>query len=226
MSVLGMGLVWQLDMVTHEKMVLLALADHASDDGVCWPGMKGVAQKCSLSVRRLQEIVANLERKGWVSREPRHTEQGRQVSNIYVLWFAQEAKDAGGRVRPTAGGGCGPPQGEGAAHRTPLLNEPSKEPSIKNHKDDSQTDRLSQWNEWKKEYPALDIEAEMRGMLKWYEEKGERPRNVTAAFNAWLKKARQNVDYSAFLPQKPTSADKLIAYLEKKGKGPYSVGDE
>ena len=68
-----------------EKLVLLALADHADDQGVCWPGMQGIAEKCGISRRTVIRVVQSLAKKGLVSVFARGNEAGQQVTNIYRL---------------------------------------------------------------------------------------------------------------------------------------------
>ena len=49
MSVRLMTEVWAVSLPDSEKLVLLALADCANDEGLCWPSMATLARKCSNS---------------------------------------------------------------------------------------------------------------------------------------------------------------------------------
>ena len=67
--------VWRLDLSPTDKMVLLALADAANDDGVCWtpikartPGKLDLLTKCSLSERAIQGAIKRLCESGLLSR--------------------------------------------------------------------------------------------------------------------------------------------------------------
>ena len=55
-----MSKVWELSIGSHtQKLFLIALADNASDEGVCWPSIRTLARKCDLSepgVRRQIEL--------------------------------------------------------------------------------------------------------------------------------------------------------------------------
>lgn len=73
MSVKMMTLVWQIELPDSEKIVLLALADAANDEGYCWPGMKSLARKCSKGERTVQGCIQSLEAKGHLTR---NEEQG------------------------------------------------------------------------------------------------------------------------------------------------------
>lgn len=69
MSVRMMSLVWELTLPDSEKLVLLALADCANDEGRCWPSMKTLSGKCSKSDRTIQGCIKSLCAKGHLSRE-------------------------------------------------------------------------------------------------------------------------------------------------------------
>jgi hypothetical protein len=68
MSVRMMTLVWELDLPDSEKLVLLALADCANDEGHCWPGMNTLKRKCSKSDRTVQLAIKMLCAKGHLTR--------------------------------------------------------------------------------------------------------------------------------------------------------------
>lgn len=58
MSIRLMSDVWRTDLPTVEKMVLLVIADHASDDGTeAWPSQATIAAKASVSIRTVQRAV-------------------------------------------------------------------------------------------------------------------------------------------------------------------------
>ncbi len=55
-----------------ERLMLLALADNANDQGVCWPSMNTLRLKCALqTIRGAEKVVARLESAGFVKRELR-----------------------------------------------------------------------------------------------------------------------------------------------------------
>jgi hypothetical protein len=68
MSVRVMTLVWELDLPDSEKIVLLALADCANDEGHCWPGINALKRKCSKSDRTIQLAIKMLCAKGHLTR--------------------------------------------------------------------------------------------------------------------------------------------------------------
>jgi len=60
-----MGEVFSLELSQSEKLVLLAMADHAKDDGTrVFPSVARIAWKVDLSTRQVQRIIAQLKIKG------------------------------------------------------------------------------------------------------------------------------------------------------------------
>lgn len=67
MSIRLMSEVWRTNLPTVEKMVLLVIADHASDDGTeAWPSQATIAAKASISIRTVQRAVNSLVEKGYL----------------------------------------------------------------------------------------------------------------------------------------------------------------
>lgn len=65
-----------------EKLVMLALADCADDDGKCWPSLRRLSTKCDLSRQGLINILKKLEAGDWLKVE---RENGEHQSNTYFL---------------------------------------------------------------------------------------------------------------------------------------------
>lgn len=60
---------WAVDLPAGEKLVLLALADCANDEGKCWPGLTSLARKTGKSRRSLIDTIHALEKSGHLSRD-------------------------------------------------------------------------------------------------------------------------------------------------------------
>jgi DNA-binding transcriptional ArsR family regulator len=72
MSISLMTDVWKLTLQAPRKMVLLALADNANDEGTdCWPSVGKLVEKCSMSERAVQGHLAALEKDGFIKRHER-----------------------------------------------------------------------------------------------------------------------------------------------------------
>jgi len=68
-SIRIMSSVWTLELHDSQKLVLLALADSANDEGHCWPSMVSLSRKCSKSDRTIQRVIKELEALGHLTRK-------------------------------------------------------------------------------------------------------------------------------------------------------------
>jgi DNA-binding transcriptional MocR family regulator len=66
-----MAAAWKARVSPTQKLVLLALADHADAGGECFPSVPMLAEKCSLSERSVQGALRELERAGYFNRTVR-----------------------------------------------------------------------------------------------------------------------------------------------------------
>jgi hypothetical protein len=104
----------------NEKVVLLAIADFANDDGLCWPSIPSIAKKACVSVRTVQRIISELLEQNYLSVDRRLSADGRSTSNCYNLVFG------GDKLSP-----MGDTVDTGTVTLLSPHNEPSIEPSLK-----------------------------------------------------------------------------------------------
>jgi len=72
MSISIMTYAWRVPCPNNSaKLVLMKLADHASDDGVCWPSWGHLVKHTGLSRATVARALSELEKSGFVSRESR-----------------------------------------------------------------------------------------------------------------------------------------------------------
>ena len=120
-----------------ELLMLLALADHANDDGQCWPSLPRLAAKCRIKKRQAIKIIQKLEADGTLQIE---RGQGRGNVSIYTLLLkgAPEYTNSPEKVHPST---PFPPPIKGALQDTKgalqdtkgalaSAPEPSVEPSV------------------------------------------------------------------------------------------------
>jgi len=137
MSIRLMTQVWELDLPLADKMVLLVIADHASDDGTnSYPSVGTIARKSSMSARNVQRCLSRLEGQGLVSIQrqqggPSYYDPSRRP-NAYTINGATLSHLVVER------GDIQSPRGVTGATLPPDLQspkpsiEPSEEPSISN----------------------------------------------------------------------------------------------
>lgn len=74
-------LAWDAECESYAvKLVLVALAEHADQIGVCWPSISLLARKCSMTRQGVLNQISKIERNGWLK-----TEREGGKSNRYLL---------------------------------------------------------------------------------------------------------------------------------------------
>lgn len=83
MSVKVMHEVWERrDLDASERLVMLSLADHADDDGACYPSIKRLCDRTSLAERTVQGTIKKLVARGFLSVE---YGGGRNGTNRFIV---------------------------------------------------------------------------------------------------------------------------------------------
>lgn len=97
----------QEDIPARPKLVLVSLANHANHvDGYCWLKAETIAAEASCKKRSVYRFVGDLIRNGYVRKEHRRGDDGKQRANDYWLTFNRE---------PTKWVSIGAPEGEDSA---------------------------------------------------------------------------------------------------------------
>jgi hypothetical protein len=111
-----------------ERLVMLALADHADDQGRCYPSNARLCDRTGLSERAVRQNIRALESSGYLSV---HIGAGQSGSNVYIV------RPQGGQEMPPAGNApgtsCTPPRHLVPDRGAPDAPKPSgtiKEPSV------------------------------------------------------------------------------------------------
>lgn len=90
MSVKVMSYVWDIPLFKgSDKLVMLCLADHADDKGLCWPSIDTIARKSGVSPTTVKSTLKKLETAGWLAKKNqfKKADTGRLVrsNNQYQL---------------------------------------------------------------------------------------------------------------------------------------------
>jgi len=70
---------------SSRKLVLIKLADNASDSGVCWPSYSYLARQCEMSSRSVMRHVKELAKIGLITIEHRRDEIDSNQSNLFTM---------------------------------------------------------------------------------------------------------------------------------------------
>lgn len=93
MSIKVMSVVWRLPVKPTEKLVMLALSEHADDRGRCWPSMRTLQEETSLSNRAVRYSIKRLEELGHLTTVNRN---GHSLE--FTLTLRQEVPDSPAKV--------------------------------------------------------------------------------------------------------------------------------
>jgi Helix-turn-helix domain len=83
---------WREDLPMTEKFVAMAIADAAGDDGVAWPAVKTIAQKCSCSERTVQNAIKSLAGKQIMRTRHRQDRSSFYIFNFDMLPMVERPK--------------------------------------------------------------------------------------------------------------------------------------
>jgi len=72
-------------LIASQKLVLIALCDHANEEGFCFPSHRKIADKCDLSTRSIKRIEAELVEKELLAKVPQFRKDGYQMQNLYQV---------------------------------------------------------------------------------------------------------------------------------------------
>lgn len=86
MSITLMSRVWETALPSTQKMVLLALADNANDQGrSCYPSVKLLSEKCTITPRAVQKNISTLEEAGLITRKIRINVVSEYILNVKLI---------------------------------------------------------------------------------------------------------------------------------------------
>ncbi|EEP9553040.1 helix-turn-helix domain-containing protein [Salmonella enterica] len=195
------------------KLVLLKLADNASDQGECWPSYQYIADQCEISKRSVMNHIDELCKSGLLKKVFRKGPKG-NATNVYILTIPG-AGDSLGVVKEIHQGSAGdslpgagdsPGGSAGAAprisHSFEPVNEPLNTQAAKAACDTGVNDhhiagryafegnviRLNHndYRSWLKLYPLIDLNYELQRLD--IEFTHEKPKN-------WFITASQKLSY-------------------------------
>ncbi len=100
-----------------DRLVLLAIVEHADKDGKCWPSQARLAERTVLTDRTIRTALKRLESRGYIRRARRGTVAGR-ISDMFTL-----------RLQPEAVSGCdeGQEESTSVAKRKQVPPEPGND---------------------------------------------------------------------------------------------------
>jgi len=77
----------------NARLILLALADCANEEGTCWPSISTISNMANVSVETCKKYLSAMEELKLVEVEDRFDKNGRRTSNIYRINVAKLGDD-------------------------------------------------------------------------------------------------------------------------------------
>ncbi|ENC0933044.1 helix-turn-helix domain-containing protein [Escherichia coli] len=186
------------------KLVLIKLADNASDQGECWPSYQHIADQCEISKRSVMNHITALCESGLVKKVSRKGEKGNS-SNIYLLRLDGAKDSPGGSANNSLPSATNSPGGAGVAlggsagdsPRTSHSFEPVKEPvneSTIGASADASAPARSARQEYSPEFEQAWQEYSPEFEQAWQEyPKRAGGNSKSAAFKAWKARIREGI---------------------------------
>lgn len=84
-----------------EKLILLAVANYADADGLCWPSQATLARDTCLSTRTIVRLFSALEKRGFMSRERRPRRLDGTRTSAFIRLNLHSDRVSLGRVQPS-----------------------------------------------------------------------------------------------------------------------------
>ena len=198
-----------------ERLLALALADHAHDDGTrVFPSVALLAAKSVQSTRTVQRQLRNMEQSGWLIRVSDNS-GGRSYTTEYRIspdWLK------GDKMSPFTNGKKGDTQNNkgdiAVSQKGDIAVSPEPSITISESSEESapaadglkKQDRLGiiwdadqklfsnigheQWRRWEEAFPKLEIDAEIVRIELWYHNNPKkRKRNIQRFITAWMARA-------------------------------------
>ena len=175
----------ELSVTGNDKLVLIALADHADDEGYCFPGQERLATRLGISDRTVRRVMVRLEEMELIARERRYREvDGARKTDGYHL-YPEALPD----TLPGAPTGQNEP-----AYRTTVAA--TKEPSVRttSRKKKAETELPKDWQPTaehmaRAKASSLDLAKQAELFRLHAETHGRVAASWNAAFTTWLIKA-------------------------------------
>lgn len=85
------------------KLVMMAVAKHADEKGMCWPRVRTLAEFCGISARTVQRQLKEFEQAGLITIQKKYRADGGQTANVYCIALPV-VKDVGATDKAVTGG--------------------------------------------------------------------------------------------------------------------------
>lgn len=129
MSIQAVAWALEQDLPARPKLVLVSIANHANHvDGMCWLKAETIAKEAACTPRSVYTFVGGLVRNGFIRKELRRGEDGKQRANDYWILFDRAEAEWDWGAHPdedmAEGASAGEPSSEADAPTDGVPSEP------------------------------------------------------------------------------------------------------
>ena len=232
MSIKAINWAWaQKTGSTSAKLTLLALADHTNDDGWCWPGRRGLAEKVGIHPRNITRNIKTLTDLGLIQSIENRRPDRSFSSNYYFLVGVGNPDNI--NYPPSQfyqGTTINPSNVLGDDSHTRTITYPPTATTVPIEDGDGETATLvetlfppGEIADLKIRYPNIDLEYECNKMYIYYIDIKKSLKSPRTAFKNWLariqpdKYSAKNVAKNVAKNFKKHDDSKQIDYLQSWG---------
>ena len=200
MSIKCLNWAFEQKLKPGEKIVLLALSDHARDDGYCWPSRRTICVKTSMSKSTVKRYMRKLIEQKLLTIEQRVRDNKSKTSNGYYLNM--------GRVQ------IEPWEGSTVTPLEPLLKLKKKEPKQSIPNDFKMDDKTRAW--FAEHHPNINIHNFTKTFILNSQAHDYQYARPQGAIRAWADRRHEDGKKQKTGNKKPTISDIRTAFADAK----------
>ena len=186
------------------KLVLLKLADNASDQGECWPSYQYIADQCEISKRSVMSHIDDLCQSGLLKKVFRKGPKGNST-NIYILTLPSAGDSLPSAVDSLGGSAGAAPR---ISHSFEPVNEPNSLSGREGFMSEAAKRRIgispggeiplppmfkpSEEHIAMAREKGVSIETELLNFKDYHTARGTMLLDWNSAFRVWIRNARVN----------------------------------
>ena len=205
MSVKAMTWVWTLKGIpAPTRLVLLALADWADDEGVAFPAVATIASKCELSIRTVQRHLRAAEQHGLLTTTQRSSSSLYKLP-VHKVWDDKmtgvtELTDGGDRM---TGGGDRLTRGDDTSVAPITIIEPSVESTtttvpewmeILSEIEKPEPDTVKRLLKWAVPHDDIALRETAYSLAEKWELYKAKRKNIWSTFQGWVRVAERRAE--------------------------------
>lgn len=203
---------WEIECPCAQKVVLVALADHANSAGECWPGLSRLEKRCGLSRQGVIDQIEALEKRSLIFVEREHGKSNKYRLTLVnqldqsLVKDVDQSESTGQRGRPVLVKDVDYHQSRTLTTPVKDVDPNPKEPSVEPKDEPPYAEpllifecngKVKEWalteaklSEWEESFPQTDVLACCRKALQWTRDNGKKTAvGMNKFLGGWIGRA-------------------------------------